>query len=165
MNIVLEGFDGSGKSTLAEVLAKEFQLEYFWASGPAKNHAGAIDCCEEQIKLKNCVIDRVTCISAWAYMNRYISVQLVMRFIQYQKEMENKGFLFVYCTTEGQFTADKEFDNGDYCKWLIKNAWQIRHRYDQIFKHIPHFKFDYTEQSYDEVIAWINSQKKTRKLS
>lgn len=155
MNIVLEGFDGTGKSTLAQTLVKELGLEYFWASGPPDNKMEAMELCRQQLRLRNLIIDRVTPISSEAYMNSFVDREL-MNYYGYMRQcMVEEGFKFIYCVAKGIKINDKDHDTLEYQKFLEKEEPMIRARYEVIFTFVPHFRYDFTKQSVNEVIEWI----------
>ena len=157
MNIVLEGFDGTGKSTLAQALVEEFGLEYFWASGPPKTKAEAMELSRQQLQLQYKVIDRVTPISSEAYMNSFVDHELLSFYGYMRQAMISEGFKFIYCVTRGEAIPDKDHDTPEYQKFLKDEEPMIRARYAVIFTFVPHFKYDFHHNTIEEVIAWIRS--------
>lgn len=163
MKIILEGFDGSGKSTLARHLAKVFNLTYIWATGPARDPLHAMECCCNQYVAQNCVLDRITPISRQCYQFLVMEPDEDRRLDLFLRYMQ-KDSLFIYCLPVGE-QEDKDHDTEDFKEFLSINRDRIIANYERIFKDIPHFVYDFTKVSFEEVEQWIKEQRLLREVT
>lgn len=158
MKIILEGFDGSGKSTLAKQLARVFNLQYIWATGPAKDATHAIECCCNQLMASNCVLDRITPISRQCYQFLVLEPDEDKRLELFLKYIA-KDSLFIYCQPVGE-QEDGEHDTPEFKEFLKINRERIISKYDEIFSRIPHLRYDFTKMTFSEVFEWISKNQK-----
>ena len=156
MKIVLEGMDASGKSTLSEFLSVNLNLPIIHPGGPPSDDHDALMGCIKQALQNDCIYDRVTCISRQAYqLDRSQHHYEVLNI--YLKEMVSNDAVFIFCVGKGPHEV-KDRDSEELMNHISENYDTIVSRYEDIFKRVPHFRFDFNVNSNEEVLRWIKSK-------
>lgn len=157
MRIVIEGPNGAGKSTLAKTVSTIERMVVAHA-GPAPNDdIEAISNCMSQISKENCVWDRLTCISRQCYEQPTdVSVEHETDLNRILGSMKSDT-IFVFCVGGGEYTK-KPYYTDEHWDSLMRDRDRIVNNYEEIFKGISHFRYDFRVNSVDEVIEFIHRE-------
>lgn len=159
MEICVDGVNGSGKTQLAEFLSLHYNLPIFHPGPKPKSNAIAFnDCCEQYAKT-NVIFDRLTCVTRVVYGDdnenpKGLGKYHIEDMDYFVNMMILKRTIFIHTVGRGD-AITKPYYTDFHAKEIVKIHEELRRRYLERFKKIPHFEYDFNVHSTDEVLEYV----------
>lgn len=161
MLVIVEGPDNAGKSTLAKTLSERLGFVTVHPGGKPYDYREAQLCCvvqDSRFRLaadatqQSIIHDRITCISDYAYNDRYRFLYMNFRNKLCDKIREGLPIVLIYCRPPFEIIQDfgrqgdgiKPHKDAAAVKFARQNIQIITERYDKLMSKLPHIRYDYT---------------------
>lgn len=164
--IIIEGPDNAGKSTLATQLSLALGIPIHHSGGPAQNEDEIVN--RAEIVFDNNghkIFDRVPFISDYVYRtvmqdkpSPFTDIKLVHRYI---KRMKKQHPVVIFCwppkhvmlSLEGH--SKSEHETQEHFDRVKAHQHDIVNLYEELFKDIPHYKYNYMASALEDQFATI----------